>query len=392
MTGTPRIAALIVAAGSGRRAGGELPKQYQPIAGVPMLRRTVQAFVNHPMVSEVRVVISPEHRALYDAAMDGLSLADPIHGGAERQDSVRLGLEALGSTPPSHVLIHDAARPFVTEGLISRVAAALAEHKAVMPTLAVSDTLRQQGQDGWQEHDRTRMVAVQTPQGFEFQTILNAHRALAGAQRTDDIAVVFDYDATIHAHAVTGDAANQKMTTAEDMTLHSARLAVLRTPRVGMGFDVHKLIPGDGTIRIGGIDIAHSHALEGHSDADVALHAITDALLGTVADGDIGAHFSPHDARWKGKDSAAFLEDAARRVHDARGRIAHIDVTILCEAPKIAPHRAAMRERIAAILTLPVTAVSVKATTTESLGFTGRREGIAAQAVATVMFEQSEAA
>ena len=390
------ITALIVAAGSGLRAGGELPKQYQHIGGKPMLRYSVEALLRHPAVTQVRVVISAEHRVLYDEAIAGLNLPEPIIGGSERQESVRLGLEALAADTPDYVLIHDAARPLLSQALIGRIVAALPEHRAVMPVMPVADTLRAASEAGWQERPREGLVAVQTPQAFRFQTIRDAHRAAIGAQRTDDIAVLVAYDADSTVHAVTGEPQNRKITTPEDMDYMAASMGALRAPRVGMGYDVHRLIPhahgSEQTIRIGGISIAHEARLEGHSDADVVLHAITDALLGTIADGDIGAHFSPNDARWKGADSADFLMHAMERVMHAGGSISHIDVTVLCEAPKIAPHREAMRARIAGLLHVPVGSVSVKATTTEGLGFTGRREGIAAQAVATVMFLASEVA
>lgn len=392
MSSAPRITALIVAAGTGSRAGGDVPKQYQPLAGVPMLKRTVAAFLHHPDISEVQVVIAPGHRHYYDAAMVGLTLGDPIAGGAERQDSVRLGLEALAADAPDHVLIHDAARPCLSPALITRVIDGLATHKAVMPVLRMTDTLREQTPDGWQERPRDSIVAVQTPQGFHFQAILNAHGKANGPQRTDDIAVLLAYDAAVSVLTVEGEPQNRKLTTQADRDYMAARIGSMSIPRIGTGYDVHKLIPGEGAIRIGGIDIPHTHRLEGHSDADVVLHAITDALLGTIADGDIGAHFSPTDARWKGADSATFLKEAAHRVTVQGGSIAHLDVTILCEAPKIAPHRDAIRARIAELLALPLAQVSVKATTTEGLGFTGRREGIAAQAAATVLFQLSEAA
>ncbi len=395
MTKRPNITALIVAAGSGQRMGGELPKQYQPMAGRPMLRRTIEAFLNHPAITEVRVVISPDHRVFYDEAVKGLTLGAPIHGGTQRQDSVRLGLEALSANPPDNVLIHDAARPFVNAEMITRIVEALAEHKAVMPVLQSVDTLREQTDSGWVDRPREKLFAVQTPQGFDFETIITAHRAEAGTQRTDDIAVLMAYNASIPAFAVTGDPLNKKITAPHDMLPSTQPYALPPVPKIGMGFDVHRLIPGTGAkpLRMGGIDIPHNAVLEGHSDADVVLHAITDALLGTIADADIGAHFSPNDARWKGADSSDFLMDAVKRVENKGGTITHVDVTVLCELPKISPHREAMRTRIAAITGLTMEQVSVKATTTEGLGFTGRKEGIAAQAVATVMFgAQKEAA
>lgn len=385
---------LIVAAGSGLRVGGALPKQYQRVGGKALLRYSVETLLAHERVDEVRVVISAEHRTLYEEAVAGLALGEPIIGGPERQDSVRLGLEALATHAPTYVLIHDAARPMLPAALIDRICDALATHDAVMPTLPIADTLRERTAGGWAERPRDAMMAIQTPQAFRYSLIREAHRAAVPPQRTDDIAVLLAYDANALVHAIDGAPENRKITTSGDMAQMAAMVMQTAVPRVAMGFDVHRLIPQDGatTLRIGGIDIAHDAKLEGHSDADVVLHAITDALLGTIADGDIGAHFLPSDARWKGADSESFLTHAHARVKAQGGTLAHLDVTIVCEAPKIGPHRDAMRARIAGMLGLALHQVSVKATTTEGLGFTGRREGIAAQAVATVMFAHSEAA
>lgn len=391
---SPITTALIVAAGSGLRVGGALPKQYQRVGGKALLRYSVETLLAHKRVNEVRVVISAEHRTLYEEAVAGLVLGEPIIGGPERQDSVRLGLEALATDAPTYVMIHDAARPMLPAALIDRICDALLTHDAVMPTLPIADTLRERTAGGWAERPRDAMMAIQTPQAFRYTLIREAHRTALPPQRTDDIAVLLAYDANTLVHAVDGAPENRKITTSGDMAQMAAIVMQAAAPRVAMGFDVHRLIPQDGgtTLRIGGIDIAHDAQLEGHSDADVVLHAITDALLGTIADGDIGAHFSPSDARWKGADSESFLTHASDRVKAQGGTLAHLDVTILCEAPKIGPHRDAMRARIASMLGLALHQVSVKATTTEGLGFTGRREGIAAQAVVTVMFARSEAA
>ncbi len=395
-TSEAKIAVVIVAAGNATRMGADTPKPYLNICGKTLLEHTIEAFSNHPAIGKIQVVIHASHQDYYKKIPAYPKLLPPVLGGAERQDSARLGLEALAQHAPSHVLIHDAARPCVSQALISRVCDALGAHTAVMPVMRMKDTVREQTDTGWQERPRDALMAVQTPQGFHFETILAAHRNAKGPQRTDDIGVILAYDAQIKIHAVEGEWQNQKMTTPDDMEMMAKHYATVQIPKVGMGYDVHRLAAhpagAEQTIRLGGIDITHDATLEGHSDADVVLHAITDALLGTIAQGDIGAHFSPSDARWKNADSAMFLTHAATMVQSVGGKITHVDVAIQCEAPKIAPHRDAMRARIAEILALHISQVSVKATTTEGLGFTGRREGIAAHAVATVLFAASEAA
>jgi 2-C-methyl-D-erythritol 4-phosphate cytidylyltransferase/2-C-methyl-D-erythritol 2,4-cyclodiphosphate synthase len=379
-----RTVAILVAAGRGARFGGERPKQYAPLAGQPVLRHAVEAFLRHPAVDAVRVVIDPAHRDLHDEATRGLGLPPPVAGGATRQDSVRLGLESLAREPPRDVLIHDAARPLVSPALIGRVIDALGTHEAVLPALAVVDTLKRVAGDRVVgEQPREGLARAQTPQGFRYAPILAAHSALAGAALTDDTAVASASGMAVH--TVPGEERNLKITTAGDLAEAEARLAAGRRFRTGMGFDVHRLAAGRRLV-LGGVEIPHGKGLEGHSDADVVLHALTDALLGTIAAGDIGQHFSPADPRWKDADSALFLAHARDLVAAAGGAIEHVDVTLLCERPKIAPHRDAMRARIAAILGLEPGRVSVKATTMEGLGLVGREEGIAAQAVATVAF------
>jgi 2-C-methyl-D-erythritol 4-phosphate cytidylyltransferase/2-C-methyl-D-erythritol 2,4-cyclodiphosphate synthase len=375
--------ALIVAAGSGTRFGGEVPKQYLPLAGRAVLRHSVETFLHHPKVAGVRVVISPEHRKLYDAATTGLELLAPVAGGANRQDSVRNGLESLTQKRTSQVLIHDAARPFLNSAVIDRALAALEDAPGAIVAVPVTDTLKR-GRDGCvgETVDRTGLWRAQTPQAFRFDEILAAHRAAKGAALTDDAAVA--EAAGLPMRLVMGDDDNLKITTAEDFQRAERLIAGGSSEfRTGSGFDVHRFAPGDG-VTICGVRIAHDQALEGHSDADVGLHALTDAILGSIGAGDIGSHFPPSDPQWRGADSARFLALAAGLVANKGGRITHVDVTLICERPKIAPHRGAMIARIAGILGVEEHRISVKATTTEGLGFTGRREGIAAQAVATV--------
>jgi 2-C-methyl-D-erythritol 4-phosphate cytidylyltransferase/2-C-methyl-D-erythritol 2,4-cyclodiphosphate synthase len=379
----PNAIALIVAAGSGTRLGGEVPKQYLPLAGRAVLRHSIETFLRHPAISDIRVVISAEHRPLYDSAVAGLPILPPVTGGASRQDSVRNGLESLADLRPDHVLIHDAARPFLTEKIVDRTLAALDYAPGVVVAVPVTDTLKR-AHDGCIAGtvDRSALWRAQTPQAFRYAEILAAHRQAKGATMTDDAAVA--EAAGLPVKLVMGADDNFKITTADDLQ-RAQRLLGAGAPefRTGTGYDVHRFAAGD-SVTICGVRIAHEQALEGHSDADVGLHALTDAILGTIGAGDLGSHFPPGDPQWRGADSARFLNHAAGLVAAKGGRIAHVDVTLICERPKIAPHRAAMITRIASILGLDEGRVSVKATTTEGLGFTGRREGIAAQAVATV--------
>jgi 2-C-methyl-D-erythritol 4-phosphate cytidylyltransferase/2-C-methyl-D-erythritol 2,4-cyclodiphosphate synthase len=379
----PNAIALIVAAGSGTRLGGEVPKQYLALGGRAVLRHSIETFLRHPAISGVRVVISAEHRALYDGAVAGLAILPPVAGGASRQDSVRNGLESLADLRPDRVLIHDAARPFLTPDIVDRTLAALDDAPGAVVAVPVTDTLKR-GHDGRVAGtvDRTALWRAQTPQAFRYAEILAAHRQAKGAAMTDDAAVA--EAAGLPVKLVMGADDNFKITTSDDLQ-RAQRLLGAGAPefRTGTGYDVHRFAAGD-SVTICGVRIAHEQALEGHSDADVGLHALTDAILGTIGAGDLGSHFPPGDPQWRGADSARFLTHAAGLVAAKGGRIAHVDVTLICERPKIAPHRAAMIARIAAILGLDEGRVSVKATTTEGLGFTGRREGIAAQAVATI--------
>jgi 2-C-methyl-D-erythritol 4-phosphate cytidylyltransferase / 2-C-methyl-D-erythritol 2,4-cyclodiphosphate synthase len=375
--------ALIVAAGRGSRFGGTLPKQYLPLGGGTVLRHAVAAFAAHPRIAAVQVVIRDEDRALFDAAVTGLMLLPPVLGGGERQDSVRLGLEALTAWDPARVLIHDGARPFPDSTLIDRVIDALDTAPAAIPSLPLGDTIKRVADGLVRETvDRSQLWRAQTPQGFHFGPILAAHRAAAGQILTDDAAVA--EAAGLAPRIVAGSEDNLKVTTAQDLAAAERLLASrLVDVRVGQGFDVHPYGPGD-HVMVCGIAIPHEVAPVGHSDADVGLHALTDAVLGAIGAGDIGMHFPPSDARWRGASSDRFLAYAAALVRDRGGDIAAVDVTIICERPRIAPHRDRMIERLAEILGIAPGRVSVKATTTEGLGFTGRHEGIAAQAVATV--------
>ncbi len=386
--------ALVVGAGEGLRFGGEVPKQYRLCAGHAVIWRSLKAFLNHPEVTSVQAVIHPSHRDLYDEAVRGLSLPAPVDGGATRQDSVALGLEslaALADRAPSRVLIHDAARPLVDDGVISRVLAALETSPGAVPALPVADTLKRgDGQFVETTVDRRDLWRAQTPQGFRFEDILSAHRAAhraahrqpGGEELTDDAAVA--ERAGLAVAIVEGAEDNFKVTRTGDLLRAERVLGIGGGEiRTGMGFDVHRFGPGD-HVMICGVAIPHDFGLEGHSDADVGLHAITDALLGAIGAGDIGSHFPPSDPQWEDAASEVFLRHAGELIGAKGGRILNIDVTLVCEAPKISPRREAMTGRVAEILGLAVDRVSVKATTTEGLGFTGRGEGIVAQAVATV--------
>ncbi len=377
------VVALIVAAGRGTRAGAGLPKQYRPIGGVPILARTLNAFCTHPDVDGVAAVIHPDDQTLYDSCTDGLpKLLPSVPGGATRQASVRAGLEALAATKPTHVLIHDGARPFPPSDMIRRVVRGLKEHQGVLPSLAVTDTLRtnEEGRAGG-TIDRSNLVRAQTPQGFAFDAILQAHRNHQSTEFTDDVALAVR--SGIETRLVEGSEENFKVTTPEDFAQADRFLSASQETRSGSGFDVHRFTEGN-HVTLCGVSIPHTQSLLGHSDADVGLHAITDALLGAIGAGDIGDHFPPSDPQWQGAASKVFLEHAASLLAAKSGSISNVDVTLICEAPKIGPHREAMRASISQILDLAIDRVSVKATTTEGLGFTGRNEGIAAQALVTV--------
>jgi 2-C-methyl-D-erythritol 4-phosphate cytidylyltransferase/2-C-methyl-D-erythritol 2,4-cyclodiphosphate synthase len=381
------VAAVVVAAGRGTRAGGKTPKQFRTIAGQTLLSRSLAVLVEHPKVTLVQPVIGAEDGSFYEAAAGSLQALAPVHGGATRQASVRAGLDALAPHRPRVVLVHDAARPFASAALIARAIAAVEETGAAVPGVAVTDTVKALGADGLVHEtlDRSRLRLIQTPQAFSFAPLLEAHRRAAAAGRHDftDDAALAEW-AGMKVAVFAGDASNIKITDAEDFArMEAVEFANLGDVRTGGGLDVHACGPGD-HVTLGGIRIPHTHALLGHSDADVVLHALTDAILGALADGDIGAPFPPSDPQWRDASSDRFLAFAAERVRNRGGRIAHLDATVICEAPRLGPYRDPMRASIAAIADIAVERVGVKATTSERLGFTGRGEGIAASATATI--------
>jgi 2-C-methyl-D-erythritol 4-phosphate cytidylyltransferase / 2-C-methyl-D-erythritol 2,4-cyclodiphosphate synthase len=392
--GSLDFTALIMAAGRGSRAGGGLPKQYRALGGRTVLARALARFLAHPGLDRIAVVIHPDDAALYDAATAGTDdarLLDPVAGGDTRARSVRLGLEALARSdpPPGLVLIHDAARPFVSAPVIDGVLAALAGHDAALPALTLADALWK-GEAGRAERPMPRdgMFRAQTPQGFRFAAILAAHRAHQGAA-DDDAAIA--RAAGLAVALTPGAEENFKITSAADFARAERHLEGLMETRIGQGFDVHGYGPGD-HVMLGGVRIAHEKGVTAHSDGDVVLHALTDALFGALAEGDIGQWFPPSDPQWRGAASRAFLARAAERVAARGGRLVHADCTIVCEAPRIGPHATAMREAIAAILCIALDRVSIKATTSEGMGFTGRGEGLAALAVATILLPSDRAA
>ena len=370
--------ALIVAAGKGERAGGGLPKQFRLLGGKPVLRWAVESLLRHPAVHAVRVVIGQGQHGDAASALDGLDVGEFVEGGAERADSVRAG---LGAVRGDAVLVHDAARPFCPPAVVDRLLASLEFFDGAAPVLPVGDTLAQIGETLGDPIDRTGLARVQTPQAFRLDALKSAYQRWSGPAPTDETTVLRAVGLKVA--AVHGDPALDKLTLPADFERAEQWLAGRLSPRTGMGFDVHAF-SGEGPLMLGGVEVPHSRGLAGHSDADVVLHAITDALLGAAGLGDIGEHFPPSDPRWKGAASSIFLKHAVELLRSNGAQIDHIDCTVIAEAPKIGPHRAAMRARIAEIAGLSVDQVSVKATTTEGLGFTGRREGIAAQAVASI--------
>ena len=379
--------ALIVAAGRGHRFGGEMPKQYTQLDGAPVLRHTVMAFLSQPKIDHVRVVIHPDDMGLYEAATEDLGLKTPIFGGKERQDSVRLGLQQIADDAPDFVLIHDGARPYISADVITRVLDALGSAAGAIPTLPLTDTIKRviDGKIVATE-DRFELWRAQTPQGFRYSDILNAHLKLTGQSLTDDAAICEAVGLTVV--RVDGDDKNVKITTLSDIQA-SDNGEIFKETRSGIGFDVHRFADGDHVV-LCGVKIAHTHSLEGHSDADVALHALTDALLGAVGEDDIGHFFPPSDEQWRGVASDQFVSHAVKLIDSKGGRIVNVDITMMCEAPKVGPYRLLMRERVATILKISPSRVNVKATTTEKLGFTGRGEGIAAQAIANVEIKSND--
>jgi 2-C-methyl-D-erythritol 4-phosphate cytidylyltransferase/2-C-methyl-D-erythritol 2,4-cyclodiphosphate synthase len=382
----PGCAVVLVAAGRGQRSGEGIPKQYRPVGGRSALRRNLDLAVACGL-TKLRVVIHPDDRDLYDEAVQGFDLLPPVFGGETRQASVLAGLAALEPDQPRHVLVHDAARPFASPALIGRAVEAARATGAAIPALRVTDTVKTVDADGRivGTADRDMLRIVQTPQAFAFAPLLAAHRKAAQAGRADftDDAALMEWAG----HPVStfeGETGNIKLTTPEDFMRAEIMLQDrLSDVRTGMGFDVHAFGPGD-HVTLGGLRIAHDRGLSGHSDADVVLHAIVDAILGALADGDIGAHFPPSDPQWKGATSDRFLKFAVDRLAARGGVIAHLDITVVSEAPKIGPHRDAMRARIAQIAGITPDRVGVKATTNEAMGFIGRREGMVAYATATI--------
>ena len=390
---TVKVAAVVVAAGRGLRAGGDLPKQYRCILGEPVIRSSLAGLAGHNEISAVQPVIHGDDAALFQAAVAGIDLLPPVHGGASRQASVHAGLRALESHRPDLVLVHDAARPFASDTLITRAIAAAGTSGAAVPVIAVADTVKTVDATGCVTGtiDRAQLRMVQTPQAFGFAVLLDAHQRAAAAGRDDftDDAALAEW-AGLKVTTFKGEAGNVKLTTDDDFSrAEVAKLAALSDVRTGFGFDVHQFGDGD-HVMLGGVRIPHGRGLSGHSDADVVLHALVDAILGALSEGDIGVHFPPTDARWRGASSDRFFAFAVERVHARGGRIAHIDVTIVCETPRIGPHRDRMRTRIAELAGIPIERVGVKATTSEKMGFTGRGEGMAAFANATVRLPWSD--
>jgi 2-C-methyl-D-erythritol 4-phosphate cytidylyltransferase/2-C-methyl-D-erythritol 2,4-cyclodiphosphate synthase len=383
-----RVAAVVVAAGRGTRTGLDYPKQYKVVGGSPMVRESLRVFTSHPEVDLVLPVIHPDDAARFAAAVEGLTLAEPISGAATRQGSVHAGLEALTRQAPEIVLVHDAARPFTSAALVSRAVAAAAKSGAAVPGVPVTDTVKliDEAFGVAATLNRAALRTVQTPQAFAYPALLDAHRRAAAAGREDfpDDAALVEW-AGFKVTVFEGERSNMKMTTPEDFVRidRDAQMA-LADIRTGIGYDIHAFDTGGDHVWLGGVEIPHERKLSGHSDADVALHALTDAILGALADGDIGVHFPPSDEKWRGASSDKFLKFAVDRVKARGGMVSHLDVAIVCEAPKINPRRDEMRARIAEIAGVSIDRVGVKATTNEKLGALGRAEGIAAYATATI--------
>jgi len=383
-----RVAAVVVAAGRGTRTGLDYPKQYKVMDGSPMVRESLRAFAEHPQVDLVLPVIHPDDTTRFAAAAEGLGVAQPVAGAATRQGSVRAGLEALTGEAPAIVLVHDAARPFTSSALISRAIAAATKNGAAVPGMPVTDTVKLVDGEGGVTAtlNRAALRTVQTPQAFAYPALLDAHRRAAAEGREDfpDDAALVEW-AGFKVTVFEGERGNMKMTTPEDFArIDRDAQAALGDIRTGIGYDIHAFDSGGDHVWLGGVKIPHERKLSGHSDADVALHALTDAVLGALADGDIGVHFPPSDEQWRGASSDKFLKFAVERVKERGGIVSHLDVAIVAEAPKINPRRDEMRARIAEIAGLSIDRVGVKATTNEKLGALGRAEGIAAYATATI--------
>jgi 2-C-methyl-D-erythritol 4-phosphate cytidylyltransferase/2-C-methyl-D-erythritol 2,4-cyclodiphosphate synthase len=381
------VAAVVVAAGRGLRAGGDVPKQYRQILGEPVIRPSLATLAAHDGIALVQPVIHPDDDGLYQTAVAGLDLLPPVHGGATRQASVRAGLAAIERHHPDLVLVHDAARPFASAALVTRAIAAARASGAAVPAIAVADTVKTIDPAGAVTGtiDRARLRMVQTPQAFGFAALIDAHRRAQAAGREDftDDAALAEW-AGLKVTTFEGETGNVKLTSSEDFArAEAAKLAALSDVRTGFGFDVHQFGDG-GHVMLGGVRVPHRRGLSGHSDADVVLHALVDAILGALAEGDIGVHFPPGDPQWRGASSDRFFGFAVDRLRARGGRVAHLDVTVVCEAPRVGPHRDAIRARIAEIAGVPIERVGLKATTSEKMGFTGRGEGMAAFATATI--------
>jgi 2-C-methyl-D-erythritol 4-phosphate cytidylyltransferase / 2-C-methyl-D-erythritol 2,4-cyclodiphosphate synthase len=384
--GSP-VAAVVVAAGRGLRAGGAVPKQYRSLSAGSPIRRALSAFIEHDEIEAVQAVIHPDDTERFAQACDGLEILPPVMGGATRQASVLAGLEAVHDRAPQIVLVHDAARPFASQALISRAIAAARQAGAAIPALVLTDTVKAVDAAGVvvETLDRNRLRTVQTPQAFAFKALLAAHRRAAaeGLDGFSDDAALAEW-AGLSVTVFEGESRNIKLTTTDDFArAELTEWGALGDVRTATGYDVHAFGAGD-HVMVGGVRIAHECGLVGHSDADVVLHALTDAILGALADGDIGVHFPPSEPQWRGASSHRFLAFALERTRARGGRVAHLDITVVCEVPKISPYRDTIRARIAEIAGLPMGRVGLKATTSERLGFTGRREGMAALATATV--------
>ncbi|MBN8979454.1 MAG: bifunctional 2-C-methyl-D-erythritol 4-phosphate cytidylyltransferase/2-C-methyl-D-erythritol 2,4-cyclodiphosphate synthase [Rhizobiales bacterium] len=384
-----RTAVIIVAAGRGLRAGPGGPKQYRTLGGRSVISRAMAAFCDHPQIAAVQPVVNPDDITIFNQAVGNIRALAPVNGGATRQASVRAGLEALVATAPDIVLIHDAARPFANDALIARAIEAATKTGAAVPVIPVTDTIKQVDAGGHVDAtpERAKLRIAQTPQAFRYDVILEAHRRAAREGRddfTDDAALAEWAGLTVATFE--GDPANMKLTTPEDFAREEARLgAALGDIRTGTGYDVHAFGDGD-HLMLCGVRVPHNRGFLAHSDGDVGLHALVDAILGALADGDIGSHFPPSDPQWKGAASRIFVEHAAGIVRAKGGRIANADITLICEAPKIGPHREKMVEALSAMLGIAAARISVKATTNEKLGFIGRSEGIAAIATVSVIY------
>ena len=386
-----KIAVIIVAGGRGTRASNasdNLPKQYRPIAGVPVLKRTIKQFLAMDLIDIIIPIIHQDDEKYFSALnLEHKKLFPPVFGGKTRQLSVFEGLKALETYNPNYVLIHDGARPFISEQVVKNIVAGLEDSSAILPVISVIDTIKRSndGRTIGGTEDRAQLYAAQTPQGFAFQTILSAHKkAISLSDSFSDDSAIAEW-AGIAVNMCEGSSDNIKLTTNEDFS-RAERFLAMQQPletRVGSGYDVHQFEKGNEII-LGGVKIPHSKKLKGHSDADAALHVLTDAILGALADGDIGTHFPPSDKKWQNEPSTTFLKFAIKRLKNRKGRIVHLDLTIQCEAPKIAPHTQKMRQSIANICSIDIGRISVKATTSEKMGFIGRGEGLAAFATATI--------